>query len=566
MAISMLAGMSRDFVAPAEGPVPFRRDRIALDAETIAGLSARLTLLADGMYGTNALEKRRAAQMLALSLALDPMNREARTLIREFESGQHQAETNAVETRDALEWMLRLREWLASDSAGVDGKSLAVCLNDVLVDSNLDEKGMEGKIVTAEIGAWQGWVADLSQFETPVETAPEIVSEDALDSEVGLETASVSVPLWKPFGTAIPPQWRLELSKLTMTRVKVLDETLKNQPFSVVIGNSAENRFQSAEMIPLLELLKRKHGELPKGVVVRIECPDFEVSAAKSKDQVFSAAAAVLASAAITGIAPEGIIIGAVDSMGKLSLPKDYWQQLRALSSRNAPRLILPEEAATDMPSLLVMGEIGFFMEHEILLAKDFDELLALATQEPAEEIQRTLTDFETIRKRGNGLSPGPYVAKVSVRKALSDLAQAAPYHESARMLAIQGAGGRPSYITRRVLFAELRRALEPMDWLVKHGQAVFSPADQAKIGTTFETCRSAVEQLLRYAEKADHGPLEQALSMLTTVRSMDRASRVKVEDDGLGSSRALDSYAAFFAAHKEFMVKLNTASADVGE
>ena len=54
-----------NFAVPAEGPVAFRRDRLPLDAGTMAELSRQLVTLAEGLSAETAVNRRAAAQVLA---------------------------------------------------------------------------------------------------------------------------------------------------------------------------------------------------------------------------------------------------------------------------------------------------------------------------------------------------------------------------------------------------------------------------------------------------------------------------------------------------------------------
>jgi hypothetical protein len=552
-----IMGSGAIFVSPAEGPVPFRRDRVPLDEETMMALAERLAVLADAVNGKDAEETRRAAQLLALSRALDPVNKRARKILGKFEAGDHRA-SDGLGTDEARDWIRQTQAWLASSEAGADGHVLASCLADVLA-----LRANEGAV--PEAGAWTDWIAEVPEFEeiSLADPVRERVPEVAEVPGIRLDSASVSVPLWKIVEKSQPARWKLGLSWLMMSGTWQPVENPKRQQFSLVIGDSKVNRLPAAEVAPLLlRLLGTTNGDLPNGATVRISSPELLTVLPRTKSQPFSAAAAVLVSAALTGTEPTGTIIGLVDASGKLTLPDGYWEQLNCLAPDQAPRVILPAAAAADLPSLLAMGKPEFFMDHEILLADDFEQLLELSAKTPKMPVQQAISSFGDILTQGKDRQPGAYVARSSVRRVLADLTQAAPFHASARMLAIQGAGDRPSYITRRVLFGELKIALEPAQWLVDHGQTAVTPAQQKQISVTLETCRSAVAQLLRYSEKADHPAIEQALEMLIPMRTLDRVSRSRTgnDDDGMSAAESA-AYKAFLTAWKEFMEKLDPAA-----
>ena len=76
------------FVAPAEGPIPFRRDRVPLDVDAMHGLSHHILLISKGLNHETSVGRRASAQAIALALALDPSNREARDLAVQLVDGQ----------------------------------------------------------------------------------------------------------------------------------------------------------------------------------------------------------------------------------------------------------------------------------------------------------------------------------------------------------------------------------------------------------------------------------------------------------------------------------------------
>ena len=82
------------------GPLAFRRDQIPLDADSLASLSQILVTLTQSLDTDSAANRRTAAQMLALSTALDPGNSKARDLITEFQ--QNRDRKNAEEDAEQI--------------------------------------------------------------------------------------------------------------------------------------------------------------------------------------------------------------------------------------------------------------------------------------------------------------------------------------------------------------------------------------------------------------------------------------------------------------------------------
>lgn len=529
----LLAGTSwavGNFAPPAEGPVAFRRDRIPLDAETMAGLSRQLVTLAQGLDPATAANRRAVAQMLALATALDPGNSKAREFIAEFQNDRHPpaADPDLLAESRARVW--QDLGWLETPDAGAQGQALAACLTDIIVVSDPQHPRANALRSAGERGAWKGWIPGLSAYETkpPVATGDPATEETApAKSGILLAKARVFTPLWKRPTRTDPLKWTLATGPLEMTARMVSSEDGDSQPFSLVVGNQPNNSVLAPLVPPLLQLLEKQHGSLPAGARVTIFSPALGESLLSRKVQSISGAAAVLASSAITGREPDATIIGLIDETGAFKLPGGFWNQLRSLGPGNGGRLVLPAAAATGyLPSLLALERPQVFFEYEVVLASNFKELLELSAKTPDGNFAKVSAQFREIRERGIAQPLGQYVANPFIRRRLGEIVQEAPYHASARMLAIQGAGNRPIFVSRPVLTSELRRAIAPLEWLANRQPGSIEDADIAQIGDTYEICHSQVDRLLRYAEKSDRAWVERIQDMVTTIRVLDRAAK----------------------------------------
>ena len=216
-----LAGMTcplvaAEFAPPAEGPVAFRRDRIPLEADAMAGMSKQLGLLAGGLSGETARERRGAAQMLALALALDPGNGDARIMLKDYKKNRHEAAGDGGSLEETRAEIRRLAAWLETPDAGADGQALADCLEDVIAVS-------EAKVSpTGEQGAWAGWIPDVSAYEAKEvarEDPPEepvSAVEQPVKNPVRLEQAEIQTPLWQMINKSDPPEWVIGPGSLQM--------------------------------------------------------------------------------------------------------------------------------------------------------------------------------------------------------------------------------------------------------------------------------------------------------------------------------------------------------------
>jgi hypothetical protein len=527
--------MGARFATPAEGPVAFRRDRIPLDAGAMVRLSRQLVFLARGVDPESATELRAAAQMLALSTALNPANGEARQTLSDFQHRPFAPIRNSqvLEKSRALVW--QYLAWLETPAAGDQGNALAACLMDAIVVADPTHPKAKSARGAPESGAWAGWVPELAAFEDskaePAKTAavaenkPFPVDPEPLATGILLSQAAVSTPLWRSIPKTDPVKWTMAPAVLEMVA-----EMMDTQNSFLVIGTGEEGETLHELAEPLETLLNQKHGSLPKNFRLVINSRALEASMKSGRRQSISGAAAVLANAAMTGREPIGTVIGTVDAKGGFSLPQDLWAQLHSLELGEGGRLVLPAAAADYLLSILALERPEFFLKYEVLLANDFDQLIALAEKNPGDATARSIAKFGEIRSKATGQPVGQYVSNSFVRRRLAEIVQEAPYHYSAKMLALQGAGNRPTSIPRQVMVAELRKSIEPMVWLMRRGEHDFEADELTQLGGTYESCRSEVDRMIRYAEKTDRELINHVLDMLAGVRSMERIARNRVD------------------------------------
>jgi hypothetical protein len=550
--VSLLGALSTalsagEFAPPAEGPVAFRRDRLPLDVETMADISAKLATLADGLNPQTALERRGAAQMLALSLALDPGNARARGLIESFTEEKHKrdADSGKIEKSRAPLW--QIVGWLDTPEAGAQGHLLSACLKDVLIISDPKDPRGESIREAGEGGAWAGWIPPLAKYETVTPTAGEPTAE-AAPVELLLEKARLSTVLFKTDGTG-----RVAKTVPFVASVGMSVEKAGDAPFFIHLGTQAGAMPDEV----LIKLLEKQHGKLPAGIRVTIGVEGPEILPPGKNTPTLSAAAAVLASAAITGREPEATIIGVLDDVGNFKVPVDLWSLLRSLGKGDGGRLILPAQAAEILPSILAMEQPQFFFDYEVLLASNFKELLELSAKTADGPLAKASNQFREIREKSTTLPVGQYVGNPFIRRRLLETAQEVPNHYSARMLAIQGSGNRPVFIPRAILISELRRAIEPMTWIAKHNSYIYAPAEAALIAPTYETCRSAVDGLFRYTEKGDRELLAAVQALVAKLRPLERvAGKERSYYDGVDPLQA--AQAAIVSTYAQVSMQLN--------
>lgn len=588
--ISSLCGQ---FVPPAEGPVAFRRDRIPLDADAMSGLAKQLEILARGLSAETPEDRRGAAQMLALAMALDPGNDRARQLLSAYQAGDHTADAanDQLERGRARIW--QNIAWLETAEAGPEAQALAACLKDVIIISDPKHPKATAIREAGEKGKWAGWVAAADAFKPKnpdSDLADNMIPSNPLDPtdppdkpDPGTDTDTISIKLteakvttlmWQKSGVGESARWNLAPLPLAMSASMAKptpsvpvdtadgsddekDDTQGNgghdpskDRFAVRVGgSSASGAFDRTNRM-LEALLKNQHGTLPRGGRISIHSPDFEKSWESRKKQSITAAAAVLADSAITGIEPDAIILGQVDETGIYKLPSGFWDQLQSLGKGSGKRLILPAEAGPLLPSILALEKPEFFMEYEVLLAADFKQLAEFAAKNPQGSLASPIAKFREIRDKAGSTDVRQYIANSFVRQRLAAVLQEAPNHISAKMLLIQAAGNRPTLVARSVLAAELRRAIAPVQWLYTTQEHQYASSDLEKVSSAYESSRSKVDALLRYAEKNDRILVENTQEMVIAIRSIDRAGRARGEDYIVrtGVSSALRNFKKLYA------------------
>jgi len=538
-----------DFVAPAEGPVPFRRDQIPLEVPKIAELSNQLESLVLGLDRDLIEHRRAAAQMLALATALDPSNTSARELITDFQLGNSPPNPQAGEIATAQTNIRTTTAWLKSTEAGPNANALADCLADVLAVSDPQHPDAEASSANGESGQWTKWVPTLAAYErkeiAPAETfAPvEELGETPAPSSpapVALATAVINSVLWtlpklgnserESIFTLIPAVLKVEATSSADHSSGLI---LRSQPAPASVTLGPSRIFQT--------LLKTQNPDAKLAVQLTFSSPAFAVKIDRQSPRIrfptlqsgtVNAAAATLAHAAITGQVPDATIIGLLNEQGEFIPGDDFWDQIVALSQdrSNGKRLIIPTAAEPSILAILALEKSEFFFDFEIVSASNFAELLALSAIKLAVPEAAISAKFQEIREKSLTQATARYVSNPHVRRRLAELAAAAPHHLSAKMLGIQGSGKRPMQVHRQVIIPMLRQTLEPIGRFIKQQTGNYLSVDEPILRYP-EPFREALAKVEPYVEKADLPLFTAAQEILTSLRALERASRAANRD-----------------------------------
>ncbi len=510
----MALPLSAAFAPPAEGPVPFRRDRLPLDVDTMMALSRQVTVLAR-TAADFPREPRTVAQMAALALALDPANREARGLIEAMQQGSLPEAAGREEVERARNRGWHLLSWLESPEAGPDGQALAACLGDILAAADPEHPRAKGR--TAEQGAWKGWIPEPEAYRPKPEPPPE--PEPLTEPEVKgpvLAAATVTMPIWYRDKDEGPVCRLLEVRM----RARVEEE-------NTALLRTTNTRLTldwEQEGATVRTALADRLGPLPAGLRLMLIFPREHHYEASDNAALLTGMAAVLLDAAMSGKVPGAAVLAVVEADGSLSLPPRFWEALRGLSAQPGMRLVVPAVAAEYLAGLLVLDDAAFFMKHEVLLAQNVEELCELAAGEPGETVAEGLAAFAEIRRAGEGRGLGSFVAHPSTQQRLGQVVSLLPAHASARLLALQGSGGRPRFLDRKILAREIRGALEPLAYL--EGRSV-DQIDPLRLDKIHEFSRVLLDKMPGHIDTRDRDLHRQVVSAVDNLRTLSRAMRL---------------------------------------
>jgi hypothetical protein len=551
LSVSSWAGAA--FIAPTDN-APFRRDQLPIDVDQMKQLSYQLTVLCATLDVKDPEQQRAAAQLLALAQSLDPVNRKIEDLIDLFSKESIPGRPNSGDFDSAKANAWRARSWLASDESGKDGKAFALCLIDAL--AKVDPLHPTAAAHKQELGSWNGWVAPPQEFnkkaepqiaenheEPEEEVAPQTPQEEEKEEEkpdghpvaFALKTATVNTPLW--IYKEETRDYELKLVPVTMSN-RIDGEY---EDFRYHLKGVDEERIRE-HLVSInkatVPWLKQKFNGLPRGGVVELSCPGNGIYSIRRNGESISAAAAVLAHAAVSGQEATGIVAGIVQSDGKLTMPKNAWEIIQTITKSPPSRIVLPKSAAETLTTLLVMNDLAFFMKHDIFFADNIDELIALSKKTPDAAIAATLSNFASIREKSTS-SIGPFVTNPHVRGRLETIVAATPNYASAQFLLTQAQGKRPSLLTEKMLAHQIRAALQPLGEiarLYKEGEGY--DIKSSTLLSAHDFSRAALDPLDRMIASADRPLYGEALELSNTARTLARAVKKLAENNYEDSSR----------------------------
>lgn len=579
------------FAPPAEDVVVFRRDRLPIDAEMMSELSGHLLTLAKAQGGARVGDRRAVAQMLALAAALKPGDDAVAAFLKHFAKDDGQ-KAEAIPSRtmaDARTRTWQIRSWLDASGGGDDARKLAACLGDVLASADPDDPRAAKLTANGEQGVWADWVKPLEAFQAnrelahqdqrsplsptpPAATDPSSVAAKSAPA-VKLAAATISTVLRAQPNAGAPLRPLPLTLKVTAQAAQPASSDAPQKPrpgitckWGVPAANeeaaSAEESHFQRLCQPACEAVAGLLGPLPDGARLTFRPENKIIYRFENNSTGLSAPLAVLVHAVFSGLEPQGVVLGEIDKNGAFKLPADFWVRLRALSgSGGSGRLVLPAEAIDYLPAVLTLDDPGFFLDYEVLLAANLKELVERCALKPSGQLADVSARFVEIRDKRGTQPVSPYVANRFVRPRLDEIASAAPYHASARMLVIQASGKRSTRLPAPILASELLLITNTATGILASEPEKLNPDALTKLS---DSRRDTLRNLERAVETRDRLLVDEATSVIVALRTLARARRKHSPDpDKPETSQPLrDAVASFKSLHARVTERLREAAA----
>ncbi len=560
------------FVAPAEENPPFRRDLLPIDTDSMATLSEDLAVLSHGFPLETAAQRRAAAQSLALALALDPANSGARDTISELVDGKLPKTTKPARLTEAKARLWQIHAWLSTPEAGADGKLLGDMVGDTTSVLDPDNPVATALRESPEQGKWDDWVAPLSAFEEAVvvknTTDPFVdIQPDMPDTPEKPATGSPAIVLTAGSVNSVLHVYDETFGSwdLLPTSVEMKATKEGSGKFEIAVSGALAEQEEIEQNVsnPIRAALEANPAGLPVDGLVAITVNGGGTYSAEMNGSAITGPAFILANSAITGVEPQATVLARLDDNNRFVAPNFFWRHIHALNQGKGGRLVVPAGTGEYFTAMLALEQPEFLLKYEVLVASSPEEFMALCAKAPSEKHARVFASFQEIRAKAQDNVLGTYLTNRFVRQRLQEIVDAAPYHLSAKLLAQQGAGERPRTITRKILAAEIWRAVNPVTALSKLELRTLEPEAIGKIEKIYDTMRVDLDRLDRYTDIRDRALASEGKDLATSVRTLTRALKSRSDDLYERYEAISSAHAAMVSANTAILEKLSQLSGD---
>jgi hypothetical protein len=605
------------FHAASQNAVPFRRDRLPVDADRMHEMAGYLTVLASGVAKARGPKQlRAAAQLLALAKALDPDCAEIGAMEQMLSKGAASGAPDSKGMGRARHHAWEYWNWLGRKQAGRDARVFAACLGDALAVATPEHPHADELRKTGEKGPWKGWVADLDAFHSapdlPVVPPEKNGEEPERDEDpappeepavvIRLKKASVRVPFeYKKYFPRAPgaekaPPSELRFgafpvaikawSKIPKPEASEKDGTVVEAPSPVseyLLTDFIDEKDKAAiaslhaTMTEIRAVLSARHGGLPPGGRASFTFNSSRFYDWKRNRDAAAGAVALLMDASLAGRAPDpgAVVFAGIGPEGRLRLPWRPWDKIRRIADDpDIPggRFVLPREARPLLDGLLVIEKPEFFLRYEVLLAEDLEGLSACAAGEPEDGLASAMEKFAAIRTAAKGKQIGPFLVNRFVRQRLAEVLEEFPGHASARMLLAQGGGNRPTQYSTDILAREIRMALKPMEWIAKlKPDSRMTGVEDDELDAAWKVCRERLDPLKSRVTRDDLKFFDRAFDLVQSIRTFSnalqryrKAVRQKPDSSYSASRKSAELYRALAKDYAELMKKIGILVGEV--
>jgi hypothetical protein len=195
--------------------------------------------------------------------------------------------------------------------------------------------------------------------------------------------------------------------------------------------------------------------------------------------------------------------------------------------------------------------------------------LVARSVAQPGAGQAEAAAKFAEIQAAAEGKHLGSYLANRYVRKRLLDVLALFPDHGSARLLLLQGGGTRPVAYATQVLAQELRRALQPIEWVAR---AKTMDLSDEGLGLAFDGCRGQLESLKGRVARSDEGMYTEVFELSQRVRTLSsllgraRKAARQAGYETVATAEVEQEHKSLVAAYAATIARIRQLSGEVEE
>ena len=174
----------------------------------------------------------------------------------------------------------------------------------------------------------------------------------------------------------------------------------------------------------------------------------------------------------------------------------------------------------SELRALIALGDPGFFLKWEVLMAESPAAALRLAGIEGDPGERAASQSFAEIRQAARGREAHQLRTDQRVRRRLEEIHTRAPFHLSSSMLLLQGPEQRPGRVEPPVAARILRSAVEPLGALAR---SPLSNLTHREIAAAAGAARREVDRFAHFFGPGATGLHREAVDLIRLAESMAR-------------------------------------------